>query len=635
MGHVAGKSKPAVGGILALGRALRDALDKAGKRKPIVLVLDALNQLQEGDEARELQWLPSQLPRDVWLIVSAVSSSHCMDQLRRKYPDAKRIELGGLGVTDARKLLRRWLKKRGRRLTKEQSESILTGFAYTRSPLYLRLATNEAVRLRSFDRPFRPGKTVADVVEKYFSQLASGRRHGALFVERSLAYIAASRYGLSHEEVRDALWRDNETRREYRLRHPFSPDARAGVAPLVWTRLFQELEEYLTLREARPHELITFFHDQVRTAAERLFLSRDRSKRHRTLSLCFTRRRRTPYSTRAFSELTFQLCHAGEWQKAERLFRDADFVAGSLEALGPEALMTDIYLALELGRPQLEDRGHIEDLRVALAQSTHVIARNRAEITAQLAGRLLGVDRDRTRRLVNRLRRLERSTWLEPLTGSLGRTGLTRVLRPAFVPTERRDDDDAPRVWDLDMSPDGRTIVSASHDRAIRVWDLATGRTRAALFGHTGPVQAVCATPDGRRAISAASDGVLIVWDLQTGRAIERRKSRGSLMSVAITPQGDRALAGFVTGRLWIWNLDNGRILSRKAHSDTIWRIAVDVRRRRRRTAAFFSGIFGPDPIVSSHNVGTDTTWISSGLSSSTLGDIIWWQAAEAATLQR
>lgn len=573
------------GGVLALERALKDALSKVGARQPIVLVLDALNQLQEGDEARELQWLPSELPDNVWLIASAVSSSYCIEQLRRKYPKAPLIDLEGIEVKDARLLLRHWLERRGRRLTKRQIEPILAGFAHTRSPLYLRLAANEAVRLCSFDRPLRPGRTVARMVADYFAQLGEGRRHGALFVERSLAYIAASRYGLSHEEVRDALWRDQDVRKEYKSRHRHSPGIQSGIAPLVWTRLFQELEDYLTLQEAEPRELITFFHDQIRNAAERLYLSRDRQERHRLLSRCFMRRNRKPYIARAYSELPYQLCHAGEWQKAERLFSDADFIAGSLEELGPHALTTDIDLALELGAKRLEDRPHMEALRLALAQSTHAIERNRAEITVQLAGRLLGVNRDRTQRLVNALRRREQGTWLEPLTGSLGRSGLMRVLRPAQAPPEISDDD-APRVWDLDMAPDGRTIVSASHDRSVRVWEVATGRTRTVLFGHEGPVQGVCATPDGRRAISAASDGVLILWDLETGGVLDRKKCGGPLESIAITPKGDRALVGFTSGRLWIWNLASSQILSRKEHSDTIWRIAVSPDGRRAATAS-------------------------------------------------
>lgn len=37
------------------------------------------------------------------------------------------------------------------------------------------------------------------------------------------------------------------------------------------------------------------------------------------------------------------------------------------------------------------------------------------------------------------------------------------------------------RIWDVDLSGDGRTMVSVSDDQAVRVWDVATGAERAIL----------------------------------------------------------------------------------------------------------------------------------------------------------
>ena len=59
------------------------------------------------------------------------------------------------------------------------------------------------------------------------------------------------------------------------------------------------------------------------------------------------------------------------------------------------------------------------------------------------------------------------------------------------------------------ITPDGQRAVSASDDRTLRIWDLATGATLRTLEGHTGPVSAVAITPDGQRAVSASDDGTL------------------------------------------------------------------------------------------------------------------------------
>ena len=39
------------------------------------------------------------------------------------------------------------------------------------------------------------------------------------------------------------------------------------------------------------------------------------------------------------------------------------------------------------------------------------------------------------------------------------------------------------------MFPDGRRVVSASDDKTLKVWDVATGECVATLEGHSGSVR--------------------------------------------------------------------------------------------------------------------------------------------------
>ena len=43
------------------------------------------------------------------------------------------------------------------------------------------------------------------------------------------------------------------------------------------------------------------------------------------------------------------------------------------------------------------------------------------------------------------------------------------------------------------MFPDGRRVVSASDDKTLKVWDVATGECVATLEGHSGSVR--CGVP--------------------------------------------------------------------------------------------------------------------------------------------
>src|SRR5262249_48865124 len=45
------------------------------------------------------------------------------------------------------------------------------------------------------------------------------------------------------------------------------------------------------------------------------------------------------------------------------------------------------------------------------------------------------------------------------------------------------------------VTPDGRHVVSASDDKTLKVWELASGRAVATLQGHTSLVRACAVTP--------------------------------------------------------------------------------------------------------------------------------------------
>ena len=58
--------------IYGLSEVLRKCLGMATTEKPIILILDALNQLSDTDNAKALYWLPKELPEYVKIIVSTL-----------------------------------------------------------------------------------------------------------------------------------------------------------------------------------------------------------------------------------------------------------------------------------------------------------------------------------------------------------------------------------------------------------------------------------------------------------------------------------------------------------------------------------------------------------------------------------
>ena len=59
----------------------------------------------------------------------------------------------------------------------------------------------------------------------------------------------------------------------------------------------------------------------------------------------------------------------------------------------------------------------------------------------------------------------------------------------------------------------GKEVISGSHDKTIRLWDIHSGKCKFALVGHSGPVLSIAVLSTGDM-ISASEDGTLKLWNL-------------------------------------------------------------------------------------------------------------------------
>jgi WD40 repeat protein len=69
-------------------------------------------------------------------------------------------------------------------------------------------------------------------------------------------------------------------------------------------------------------------------------------------------------------------------------------------------------------------------------------------------------------------------------------------------------------ITSLAFSLDGRTLLTGSTDRSARLWDVATGKLRAAWRWDIGPIWSVAISPDDMLAAAGGQKTPLLVWDL-------------------------------------------------------------------------------------------------------------------------
>ena len=185
-----------------------------------------------------------------------------------------------------------------------------------------------------------------------------------------------------------------------------------------------------------------------------------------------------------------------------------------------------------------------------------------------------------------------KGTWIARMSG--GGAPVSAIFSPDGRRLATWAWDNVLRVWDVDtgasvaaleghtdgissaaFSPDGTRIVSGSYDRTVRMWSLGTRETTTAVAKHEAEVNAVAFAPDGLRVASAGSDKVVRVWDV-TGHSLATLTGHDrSVTTVAFASNGRELASGAEDRTIRLWDAET--FVARgilNGHTDTITSIA-------------------------------------------------------------
>ncbi|CAK5263759.1 unnamed protein product [Mycena citricolor] len=129
----------------------------------------------------------------------------------------------------------------------------------------------------------------------------------------------------------------------------------------------------------------------------------------------------------------------------------------------------------------------------------------------------------------------------------------------------------------LDLRVADKWIVSCSKDTSIRIWARDTLEPHKTLCGHDGPVNAVgLEGRDGKTLVSASGDGKMILWNIATGDRV--RTFEGHERGLAcIEYKGDLIISGSNDCKIKIWSASSGACLrTLTGHESLVRALAFD-----------------------------------------------------------
>jgi WD40 repeat protein len=592
--------------LMGLQELLPRCLNLAGKEKPLLIVLDALDQLSRDFTTLSLDWIPKELPNHAKLIVSA------LPDLRDKLSQTVIHDLTAMPAPEGEELLTAWLNAVHRTLTPEQTRLVFDRFTPVGTPLYLKLAFENARKWHSYDTAQSLKADIAGVLDEFFAGLE--RVHGRTLLKTLCCYLLSGKYqGLMEQEILDLLVADEEYWLHFLDKCHL--DHRQEVAELkrlpivVWSRLFLDLEPYLTTRNADGLPIISFYHRKFSEYVKKEYLTDPlpwhvRIADHFDKAPLYLDDKEARPNVRKVVEQPWQQTLAQQWGEiVDKTLASFPFLMAKAKADMVEGILEDY--AFLWGVATENTKLQLDLWRAFFAERTHILRRGNEELPAfkillQLA--VEHADDSLVTKGAEEWLKEERCNWLwlrrvqrlphthkGPCVAVL--EGHTEGVRSALELTDGRllswsALDHTLRLWDGQTGAclmvlkghsswvwgalellDGR-ILSWSDDGSLRLWDRQSGACIKMLIGHQGLVRGALELNDGRL-LSWSDDGSSRLWDDQTGACLEILKHTNAIFCGLVLAD-DRILLRSKDKTLLLWYVQKSYCIALKGHSDLV-----------------------------------------------------------------
>ncbi|XP_046671615.1 NACHT and WD repeat domain-containing protein 2 [Homalodisca vitripennis] len=557
--------------LVPLTAHFKQLLTNASKEQPLIVFLDSVDQLTGAQDNNKVSWIPTRLPPHCKLMVSCAAEAD-NPEVSRDYHVLRRmidveeqfIEVTDLGEELAMNVIKMWMKTACRDLTNYQFRLVANAIGQCSLPIFVKLVFAEICRWRSYTKPQDTllASTVMDSIMMLFERIE--KQHGRLLVFHALAYITAAKSGLSESELEDLISLDDRVLDDVYQYH--LPPVRR-IPPLLWTRIRNDLPNYLSEREADGVSVLNWYHRQFRdTAKERYFKNMNMAiyfhssiadyylgiwgggnpkpfkyteiQRHRfnltdkegsadrkvpIQPLVFYSKdgKVTRYNLRKFGELPYHLVRARRFQDLyENVLFNYEWLHAKLSSCPLQAVLSDFEDAC----CNIDDREATRD-DVRLLQRELMLVAD----ALRLGGAILSVFPDMLApQLVGRLLpEIGTNPNVKMLLNQCDKVGPDHCALLPFYhclhtpggPLKYSLEGHQFAVFDFCLTGDFRYIVSISNK--FITWDLSTSDlTRDVNPGLEGIMQQLCLSPDNRFAAAYTNNNQTVLLNMLTSEYV-------------------------------------------------------------------------------------------------------------------
>jgi WD40 repeat protein len=151
--------------------------------------------------------------------------------------------------------------------------------------------------------------------------------------------------------------------------------------------------------------------------------------------------------------------------------------------------------------------------------------------------------------------------WLATASGDPGQFGSAKLWlaepdgggKPVRDLLESNDS-----VFAVAFSPDSKLVAAAGADRAIRIWEVESGKLLATIEDHADWILDIAFSPDGKRLASASRDKTAKVFDVVKKESLVTFPGHAdTVYCVSFTPDGKQVVTGGGDNQIRTWNPDD------------------------------------------------------------------------------